>query len=100
MSITPPMAIQLILVRGSKLPTSSLVLAPVSVQTLAEAAKNFYRRPIGDLLLRGRAEALRDFEPLTAANLMISRRRVIRTRLPSWKQIARGIQSMVAESRP
>jgi adenylate cyclase len=31
--------------------------------TLAEAVKNFYGRPIGDLLLRGRAEAVRDFEP-------------------------------------
>jgi adenylate cyclase len=34
--------------------------------TLAEAVKNFHGRPIGDLLLRGRAEALRAFEPLTA----------------------------------
>jgi adenylate cyclase len=34
--------------------------------TLAESVKNFHGRPIGDLLLRGRAEALRAFEPLTA----------------------------------
>ncbi|MFZ0261797.1 MAG: adenylate/guanylate cyclase domain-containing response regulator, partial [Pseudolabrys sp.] len=34
--------------------------------TLAEAVKDFYGRPIGDLLLRGRAEALRAFEPLRA----------------------------------
>ena len=34
--------------------------------TLAEAVKDFHGRPIGDLLLRGRAEALRAFEPLRA----------------------------------
>jgi adenylate cyclase len=34
--------------------------------TLAKAVKDFHGRPIGDLLLRGRAEALRAFEPLTA----------------------------------
>ena len=34
--------------------------------TLAEAVKDFHGRPIGDLLLRGRAEALRAIEPLTA----------------------------------
>src|SRR5262249_25493613 len=34
--------------------------------TLAEAVKNFHGRPIWDLLLRGRAEALRAFEPLRA----------------------------------
>ena len=33
--------------------------------TLAEAVKNFHGRPIGDLLLSGRADALRAFEPLT-----------------------------------
>ena len=34
--------------------------------TLAEAVKEFHGRPIGDLLLRGRAGALRAFEPLPA----------------------------------
>ncbi|MGB8014669.1 MAG: adenylate/guanylate cyclase domain-containing protein [Pseudolabrys sp.] len=34
--------------------------------TLAKAVKDFHGRPIGDLLLRGRAEALRAFEPLRA----------------------------------
>jgi adenylate cyclase len=34
--------------------------------TLAAAVKDFHGRPIGDLLLRGRAEALRAFEPLMA----------------------------------
>jgi len=34
--------------------------------TLAEAAKDFHGRPIGDLLLRGRVEAIRAFEPLLA----------------------------------
>ena len=32
---------------------------------LAEKAKDFRGRPVGDLLLRGRSEALRAFEPLT-----------------------------------
>ncbi|MGC2438439.1 MAG: adenylate/guanylate cyclase domain-containing protein, partial [Pseudolabrys sp.] len=31
--------------------------------TLAKAVKDFHGRPIGDLLLRGRAEPLRAFEP-------------------------------------
>src|SRR5262249_60206376 len=34
--------------------------------TLAEAVKDFHGRPIGDLLLRGRAETLHAFEPLPA----------------------------------
>lgn len=33
---------------------------------LAEKAKDFKGRPVGDLMLRGRTEALRAFEPLTA----------------------------------
>ena len=32
--------------------------------TVAEAAKGFQGRPIGDLMLRGRSEPLRAFEPL------------------------------------
>lgn len=32
--------------------------------TLAEKVQNFYGRPVGDLVLRGRTEALRAFEPL------------------------------------
>src|SRR5262249_36771173 len=34
--------------------------------SLAEAVKDFHGRPIGDLLLRGRVEAIRAFEPLLA----------------------------------
>jgi adenylate cyclase len=32
--------------------------------TLAEKVQNFYGRPVGDLVLRGKTEALRAFEPL------------------------------------
>ena len=35
--------------------------------TVAEATENFRGRPVGDLMLRGRSEPLRAFEPLTAA---------------------------------
>src|ERR1700716_3960486 len=35
--------------------------------TVAEATKNFKGRPVGDLVLRGRSEPLRAYEPLTAA---------------------------------
>jgi adenylate cyclase len=65
-SITPPMATQLMLVRGSKRANKRLGTRICVSATLAEAVKNFRGRPIGDLLLRGRAEALRAFEPLTA----------------------------------
>jgi class 3 adenylate cyclase len=34
---------------------------------VAEATRNFKGRPVGDLLLRGRSEPLRAYEPLTAA---------------------------------
>ncbi|MCK1288609.1 response regulator [Bradyrhizobium sp. 44] len=33
----------------------------------AEATKNFERRPVGDLVLRGRSEPLRAYEPLTTS---------------------------------
>ncbi len=35
--------------------------------TVAEATKNFQGRPVGDLMLRGRSEPLRAYEPLEAA---------------------------------
>src|SRR3954465_626851 len=35
--------------------------------TVADATKNFQGRPVGDLMLRGRSEPLRAYEPLTAA---------------------------------
>jgi adenylate cyclase len=35
--------------------------------TVAEATRNFKGRPVGDLVLRGRSEPLRAYEPLTAA---------------------------------
>jgi len=35
--------------------------------TVADATKNFQGRPVGDLMLRGRGEPLRAYEPLTAA---------------------------------
>jgi adenylate cyclase len=35
--------------------------------TVAEASRNFKGRPVGDLVLRGRSEPLRAYEPLTAA---------------------------------
>ena len=38
----------------------------MSSATLAKAVKDFHGRPIGDLLLRGRAAPLRAFEPLRA----------------------------------
>jgi hypothetical protein len=34
--------------------------------TVADAAKKFRGRPVGDLMLRGRSEPLRAYEPLTA----------------------------------
>jgi adenylate cyclase len=34
--------------------------------TVAEKADNFHGRPVGDLMLRGKTQALRAFEPLTA----------------------------------
>jgi adenylate cyclase len=36
--------------------------------TIANAVKNFRGRPIGDLVLRGRSEPLRAYEPLSAAS--------------------------------
>ena len=35
--------------------------------TVADATRNFQGRPVGDLMLRGRGEPLRAYEPLTAA---------------------------------
>jgi class 3 adenylate cyclase len=35
--------------------------------TVADSTKNFQGRPVGDLMLRGRSEPLRAYEPLTAA---------------------------------
>ena len=35
--------------------------------TVAEATDNFRGRPVGDLMLRGRSEPLRAYEPLSAA---------------------------------
>jgi class 3 adenylate cyclase len=35
--------------------------------TVAEATENFKGRPVGDLMLRGRSEPLRAYEPLVAA---------------------------------
>ena len=35
--------------------------------SVANAAKNFHGRPVGDLMLRGRSEPLRAYEPLPAA---------------------------------
>jgi class 3 adenylate cyclase len=37
--------------------------------TVANAAENFRGRPVGDLILRGRSEPLRAYEPLSAAGL-------------------------------
>jgi class 3 adenylate cyclase len=36
--------------------------------TIANAAENFRGRPVGDLMLRGRSEPLRAYEPLSAAS--------------------------------
>ena len=53
--------------------------------TLAAKAKDFRGRPVGDLILRGKTEALRAFEPLRASNTKIPQHKAIWRRLPSWR---------------
>ncbi len=64
-STTPPMATPSTSRRGWKLPTSSSAPAFASAPSLAAKVKDFRGRPVGDLMLRGRTEALRAFEPLS-----------------------------------
>src|SRR5262249_365563 len=57
-SITPPMAIQLMLLRGSKLPTNSLVLAFGSVQRSPERTFRY----AGKCPLRAKADIIQLFD--------------------------------------
>ncbi len=50
--------------RASKAPTSTLGTRICVSATLAGKVGDFTGRPVGDLVLRGKTEALRAFEPL------------------------------------
>ena len=52
--------------RDSRRPTSQLGTRICVSATLADQVKGFRGRPIGDLVLRGKTEPLRVFEPLRA----------------------------------
>ena len=58
--------------------------------TLAARVEQFRGRPVGDLILRGKTEALRAFEPLGPSNTQIPRQRAISRPLPSWKRAIPG----------
>ncbi|XUJ33109.1 adenylate/guanylate cyclase domain-containing protein [Bradyrhizobium japonicum] len=53
--------------------------------SVAKAAEHFQGRPVGDLMLRGRSEPLRAFEPLPQENSKRRGRRNIPRLLPRWK---------------
>ncbi len=53
--------------------------------SVAKAAEHFQGRPVGDLMLRGRSEPLRAFEPLPQENSKRQGRRNIPRLLPRWK---------------
>ncbi len=50
--------------RLQSLPTSSSGTRICASETVAKAAENFRGRPVGDIVLRGRSEPLRTYEPL------------------------------------
>ena len=62
-STTQPMATPSTSRRGWKPPTSNSAPAFASAQSSRQRSKDFRGRPVGDLMLRGRTEALRAFEP-------------------------------------
>ena len=64
-STTRPMAIRSMSQRGSKRPIKNSARGGSSARFLfAKEVKDFRGRPIGDLVLRGKGEAMRAFEPL------------------------------------
>ena len=63
-SITPPTATPSMSRRGLKTPTNSWARASASALCSPTKSRAFCGRPIGDLMLRGKTEALRAFEPL------------------------------------
>ena len=56
---------------------------------VADAAENFRGRPVGDLVLRGRSEPLRAYEPLSAAAFEAAATRNIPKPSPSSKRAMR-----------
>ena len=55
----------------------------------AERAGGFFGRPVGDLMLRGRSEPLRAYEPLAAEDAEVRKRRPISTPSPSSRRATR-----------
>ena len=63
-STTPRMATPSTPRRGWSPPTSISARACASARSIAKAAQSFKGRPVGDIVLRGRSEPLRTYEPL------------------------------------